>query len=192
MSAHGGAGAADGFGAYLAARYTRVTARHYAYLVGRYASAVGGEAVARAAGYADVVGYVGALRERGADSAALGVHLAALKAYYAYLLDAGVREDHPCRRLMLRARRDRGVRVDELYTAGELTRFYESIPSGGAAGRHAVRTRVAVSLVMYQALTTGELAGLRVSDVELHGGYVDVAGDGRTRRRRLPLRAQQV
>ena len=183
---------ADGFGAYLATRYAAATARHYAYLVERYVSAVGGEAIARAARYAEVVAYLGAGRERGASSAALAVHLAALKAYYAYLLDVGVREDHPCRRVSLRARRERGVRVDELYTADQLARFYESIPTGGAAGRHAARTRVAVSLVMYQALTTGELVALRVSDVELHGGYVDVAGDGRTQPRRLPLRAQQV
>ena len=45
-AADGGAGGVDGFGAYLATRYAAATARHYAYLVERYVSAVGGEAVA--------------------------------------------------------------------------------------------------------------------------------------------------
>ena len=187
-----GVGSAAAFAAYLAARYTRATARHYAYLVERYRGEVGAHAAASAT-YAAVVAYLGALRDRGAGPATLAVHLAALKAYYAYLLAAGVRADHPCRSVALRERADRSVSAEVLYTPERLAEFYRTIPEGAAGpGRHAARTRVAVSLLVNQALTAAELVALRVSDVDLRAGRVAVAATARTAARRLPLKAAQV
>lgn len=181
----------EGFGAYLRGRYRPSTRWAYERQVERYVRWCGGEVAAAAAGYGDVLAYLAQLR--GAGLAARSVHaaLGAVRAYYAWLAAVGVRADHPCRTLELADRVDRAIRTDILPTPAEVAAWVAR--STAERMEHRRRAAVACQLVGYQAATTGEVAALRVGDVDLQAGTVRLGVPGaRTLARELPLRASQA
>ena len=183
----GGGGRAGGFEAYLRARYAASVWPGYL----RYAEAY--RAVARdvtTVTYADVVAYVEVLRGRGMHAKTLRHHVSGVKAYHAYLREAGVRADHPCERLAVRDAVDRAIPLDRLYTGQQLTTWLDD--ETGVAERHRLRRRVAAALLVRQAATAGEVAGVRVGDVDLSAGAVRLPGAGKVAARTLPLRGSQA
>ena len=183
--------AAGDFAAYLRARYRESTAYAYGREVGRYVGWCGGEAAARAAGYADVLRYLAELRAAGLAGRSVHAALGAVRAYYSYLAWSGARADHPCRTLALADRVDRSIRADALPTPAQVAAWV----AGATADRpgHRRRTAVACELVGYQAATTAEVAHVRTGDVDLDAGTVRLGVPGAlTLTRRLPLRAGQA
>jgi len=91
--------------------------------------------------------------------------LASLKAYYDYLLEeAKVIRLHPCRSLQLRDARRRADDPRDWFSPEELKRLLEPRPEryAGLGERNAV----ILHLLLYQAVTSGELVALEVSDWE--------------------------
>ena len=181
----------DDFAAHLHARYRPATAHAYARQVARYLTWSGGEDVARAAGYGDVLAYLAELRAAGLAGRSLHAALAALRAYYDYLVAAGVRDDHPCRTLALADRVDRAIRADALPTPAQVAAWV----AGATADRHehGRRAAVACQLIGFQAATTAEVAHVRTGDIDLDAGTVRLSVPGAlTLARTLPLRAGQA
>lgn len=172
---------------YLRLHYRPSVARSYGHRARQYREAT---AESEGAGYADVLAYVELLRRRGLHPKTLRNHVSAIKVYYDYLQAAGVREDHPCARLVLRDRVDRGIRLDELYGWDEMTAWLERGGNGNSGGDR--RRQVAAGLFVHQALMSAEAARLRVEDVDVHAGTVYVTGGGKTDSRTLALKASQV
>lgn len=172
---------------YLRERYRTSTARVYANQIARYRRER--ESV-EAADYGAVLGYLAERRRAGASAKTLHRELDALKVYYEYLLAAGVRDDHPCRSLSLADAQDRSVRLDELYEREQLDGLLKDYRA--ADRRNQRRGEVVVGLLIYQALTAGEVTRLRLEDVDLEAGTVYVGAGGKTAARTLGLRASQV
>ena len=173
--------------AYLAQRLAPAVARQYGRAIARYVAGVGGEAAA--AGYGEVVGYVGGLRARGLSDGAIGVQVAAVRMYHAWLVATGARADDPTAALRLGGgRRAAGPAEPEaLYTAGRLAAWLASIP------RAAPRLRaVAAGLLVHQGLAPHELVALRADAVDVEAGVVRAPGAARVRARVLALRGEQV
>ena len=175
---------------YLRTRFRLGSAEHVAYRVARYVAWSGGEAAAREARYADVLRYVAELRGRGLHPRTLRLELAGVSAYYAWLCEIGVRVDHPCRTMRLADAYDRRVRTDELYTPDEVERWARTYRAAKACDQR--RGEVIVGLLVNQALTAGDVARLRLGDVDLDAGTVHVAAGGKTAARTLALKASQV
>ena len=175
---------------YLRGRFRDGSAEHVAYRVARYVAWSGGEAAAREARYADVLRYVAELRSRGLHPRTLRLELAGVSAYHAWLCETGARADHPCRTMRLADAYDRRVRTDELYAADEIARWARTYRAAKACDQR--RGEVVVGLLANQALTAGDVARLRLGDVDLEAGTVFVSAGGKTAERTLNLRASQV
>ena len=85
---------------------------------------------------------------------------------------------------------DRRVRTDELYAADEVARWASTYRAAKAEDQR--RGEVVVGLLANQALTAGDVARLRVGDVDPEAGTVYVGAGGKTAERTLSLRASQV
>ena len=172
--------------AYLHARHTAGTARSYGREIGIYLSNYPGAA---SAGYAEITAYVGALRQRYYNAATLNRILCSIKAYYAYLVASGQRADDPARSVYLRDPRSRDVQLQDLFTPAELATLLERKERFAALS---YRNKVLVSLLVYQGLKPGEIAQLRVIDIDLDKGTVYTAGTATTNGRTLALQPDQV
>ena len=177
---------------YLAAKYTASTATAYAFEVDHYLSWVGGEAGALEADYSRIVGYLAGLRDRYDKPATLRRIVSAVKAYHRYLLESSQRSDHPAAGLRLRdGRRRGGVQVPGSVDG---RRVGGGCWSHGRSGYEilAGRNAVIIGLLVHQALTVREVSLLKVGDIDLVAGRVDVAATWRTTGRKLALATAQV
>ena len=172
--------------AYLQKSYRPGTARGYLREIGIYLANYPGAATA---GYGDVTAYLGALRNRYANASTLNRILASIKAYYAWLVADGQRQDHPARGILLRDLRSRDVQLQDLFTAAEMDALLARTERFKALS---YRNRVLMSLLVYQALLPAEIAALRVTDIDLDAGTLTTAGTATTNARTLPLKPAQV
>ena len=185
------AGAGEGgLEQWLRAKYSAASLTGYRHAINRYLTWMGGEATARTADYGDVLGYVNELRKGKLRPRTLHNLVFGVKIYYHYLVSAGKRKDHPCRRLRLRDAVDRRIRLDELYTAEEL----DEVLTRGSSKMAGLteRNRAITGLLVYQALTVSEVVALRVADVELTAGRIHVTESVSNLGRTLPLVATQI
>jgi len=144
--------------AYLNRRFAPSTVKSYLREIELFRQAVPD---AEQADYHRISRYLSGLRSKYAP-ANLQRILASLKAYYDYLLEeAKVIRLHPCRSLQLRDARRRADDPRDWFSPEELKRLLEPRPEryAGLGERNAV----ILHLLLYQAVTSGELAALEVS-----------------------------
>lgn len=161
----------------------------YIRIINHYLNHVGEEA-ARKAGYHDVLEYIGGLRERGMIPRTILTHLYPIKMYYQWLVDTGQRNDHPCRDLYLKYKINRAIPVETLYSKEEL----ENVLSTYRAKLPLVRNRdkIVLSLLVHQGIAVTEIIQLKVSDIDLTKGTINLIGFVRTKPRVLPLKGEQI
>jgi len=115
--------------------------------------------------------------------------LATIKQYYQYLIDTGQREDHPCASIRIRDRARQEIQLQDLLSKAELKLLlhrkerYEILT---------LRNQVVMSLLVYQALLSGEICRLKVQDVNTKAGTIYIQASGKTNERTLPLKAEQI
>ena len=149
-----------------------------------------GEKEAKRAVYSQITDYIGVLRGQGMHPKTLCNHLYSIKMYYQWLVNSGQREDHPCRDLYLKDKIDRSIAVETLYTKKELEDILNSF-----AGRLPLMRRrdtVVLSLLVHQAVTNLELIELKISDIDLQKGTLNLRGCIKTQARVLPLKPEQI
>ena len=166
---------------YLDRNYSPTSVRGYANMIGRFRLALGEKA--DQASYTEVLGYIGTLRGQRLHPKTLRNNLFAVKIYFDYLLETGLRKDHPCRHLHLKDRIDRGIVLESLYDRERLKELYDG---------HRERDKVIVGLLVYQALTVSEVVGLQAGDVDLEQGKIRIRGNRSNRGRVLALGPEQV
>jgi len=113
--------------------------------------------------------------------------LTAVRHYMAWLMKEGRRSDNPARGLYIRGERRR--LPHDLLTKEQLDELYQSYPASSPAGR---RNKVMLGLLVYQAITAGELERLVDDDVDLEGGLITVPGSRTSEGRVLELEGRQV
>ena len=172
----------------LLEKYSPSTVKIYLLDIERYICYMGKEK-AEKAGYRDVMEYVEYLRKEYTNAHTISRMLYGVKAWYFYLIEAGKRDDHPCRRVRLRDSRGGDVQLQDLFTADEMERLMQREERYGCAG---IRNRVVVSLLIYQGLRLTEVTSLRLVDVDLEAGTVHVRPMRRTMGRVLSLKVTQV
>ena len=171
---------------YLNRKYCKATADKYGKDIARYLETSGSGQNGR---YADIMDYIGMLRSRYANARTIRGILASVKAYYSWLCHVGIREDNPAKSIVLKDRTCRDVQLQDLFTPEELEAL---LHRPERYGLHVVRNEVLMSLLVYQALTPREISALRVPDIDLRGGTVQVAALPGSNGRKLPLKPQQV
>jgi site-specific recombinase XerD len=111
-----------------------------------------------------------------------------IKKYYDYLIHTGQINKHPCRSICIKQRRKNVIHVD-LFTQFELERLLRRHE------RYAVlkhRNRLLISLLIYQGLTSSEITGLKVRDMNQDRGIVKIAASAKNSGRKLELKPMQL
>lgn len=173
---------------YLHARYSPRATSGYLNLIRRFREYMG--EWAQTATYQDILNYIGYLRKRELQPRTLRNHLFAIKMYYRWLHETGKREDHPCERLHLKDRVNRRIAVENLYSLESLEAFLKEYRSKSPFLQR--RDQVIIGLLIYQALTVSEVAGLNVEDVNLQEGTLRIRDLVKTKGRTLPLKPNQI
>jgi integrase/recombinase XerD len=144
---------------------------------------------AKTALYANVMLYVEKLRKTHENPRTINRMLYGVKAYYNYLNETNQRETHPCKSLKLRDAKTKQIQLQDLFTETELESLldrkerYESLR---------IRNQVIISLLIYQALKTGEIINLKTSDVDLEKGTIYVRKTRKSNARKLELKPKQI
>ncbi|MGF6930338.1 integrase/recombinase XerD [Chitinophaga sp. W2I13] len=171
---------------YLEKHYTPATAESYHREITIFLS---NYTAAQVAGYAELISYLGVLRERYNNAATLNRILCSIKVYYDYLCSIGSRSDHPARSILLRDQRSRDVQLQDLFTGEELERLL------GRKERYQAlyyRNRVLMGLLVYQGLKPQEMALLSITDINLEAGSIYIKSTPTTNSRTLSLKPGQI
>ena len=136
--------------------------------------------------HSQIMDYIGKLRTKSNN---LGCSLHAIKKYYSYLLAAGIRQDNPAKSIRLRDKPSRDIQLQDLVKPEELEQLLDR------KERYILlenRNKIAISLVIYQALTNAEVKNLEITDINLEEGTIYIKPGRRTNKRTLKLRSKQV
>jgi len=173
------------FKQYLIERVAPSTAKRYEREVELFFSSVENP---KTATYQQIMDYLGEVRKQ-KKGKQLAVILHAIKKYYSYLLAADLRQDHPCRYIKLRDKSSRDIQLQDLFKTEELEILLEK------KERYILlknRNQIIISLLIYQALTNGEVKKIDLNDINLEQGTIYIKPGRKTNSRTLKLQAKQI
>jgi integrase/recombinase XerD len=175
---------------YLTERFAKRTAHGYGLMIENYCQQVNDPIQSK---YKDVLSYLEKERSKGRKANTLLTYVAAIKVYYDYLKKIGKRKDHPCRHMKLKDRIDPRVHVQDLFSSTELDLLMEQ-PTRGIKKlpRIALRDKVILSLLIYQGLTTKNIIGIGLKDLNLEQATVYIKEETTLNARTLELHPRQI
>ena len=115
--------------------------------------------------------------------------LAAIKRYYDFLYENCFRNDHPCKSLRVKGSTRGQIQLQDLFSKQELSFLLER------ENRYAnleLRNKVIIGLLIYQGLTSAEIVNLRVDNINLDDGLVDIKASTNLAGRELNLNSGQI
>lgn len=139
--------------------------------------------------YHNIVSYMDEVSQKQSNTQYRIRILSAIKKYYDYLVMAGLRSDHPCKRLTIKKANSQSVQVQDLFTGEELQLLltrenrYQHLDT---------RNSVLLSLLIYQGLTSEEISRLEVKDIEMDNGTIYIKASTNQNRRTLELLSKQM
>lgn len=173
---------------YLLKKYKKSSLKPYLCSIRKYLNFI--QDKAETAQYSDILEYVGHLRKNeNLHPKTLRHYLGSVKIYYHYLLEIGKRNDHPCSELYLKDKFNKQIAVDTLYSSETLETFFNDTHNDKILQR---RNQVIISLLIYQALTVGEITSLQIEDINLEKAEIYIKSDDKKKARTLPLQAKQI
>jgi len=131
----------------------------------------------------DVLAYLRICKEKGNTNSTLNHKLNSLRKYFNYLEIT----PNPCQYLQIKGITKR-LPINSL-TEKELSHLYESYPKNTL---HEKRDELILSLLIYQGITTAELINLKVEDVSLVIGIVEIKASRKGQTRKLKLATHQI
>ncbi|MGD1843400.1 MAG: tyrosine-type recombinase/integrase [Thermonemataceae bacterium] len=138
------------------------------------------------ANYNQIMVYLGELRHTQSN---ITPCLCAIKKYYSYLVAQGIRKDNPAQAIKLRDHRNRDIQLQDLFTPQELALLLERKERYPLLKN---RNQLILSLLIYQALTNGDIINLTLDDLDLAEGKIHIKAARKTNARTLLLQPKQV
>jgi integrase/recombinase XerD len=171
---------------YLNERYTAQTSDGYYRVIAQYLELF---PEAKNAQKTQIVDYINTLREHYKNPGSINRMVHAIKAYYSFLKHTGQITYHPLKTFVTKDKQTREIQLQDLFSAEELQALftrkerYQNV---------AIRNKVLLGLLVYQALRADELERLRVQDVDLERAQIHVRKTRLSSERKLPLEPQQI
>jgi integrase/recombinase XerD len=169
---------------YLQEHYTKQTAKAYVREIEIF---ITNNPNSKKYTYADVVNYIGALRNKYNNAKTINRILSSIKAYYS---SSNQRKDNPTKAIKLRDKISRDIQLQDLFTLDELEQLLTIKQERYTALEH--RNKVLMSLLIYQGLQPRELASIKLSDINLQEATIFIQASNNTNSRILPLKANQI
>lgn len=165
--------------------YTRQTVKSYMYSIGHYLTV---HPDANCYKYKDVLNFMTEISQNNKNPDRINAVLAAIKKYYDYLIDVGIRNEHPCRNLTIKQKRNRDIIHQDLFTSAELELLMEREERYQELK---VKNQTLISLLIYQGLTAGEVSGLKTSHIDLDNGTIYIRESKKQTRRHMEIQPRQ-
>ena len=137
--------------------------------------------------YPELLSYINHCNSQDNSIRLINRKLAAIRKYYQYLELKGKTNRNPASGLFLKGKKS-GI-PNNLLDKEELQQIYENYP---VYDLRTARNKIIISLVIHQALTTGELQRLEPGHLELKSGKIKIVGTQHTGGRTLELEARQI
>jgi integrase/recombinase XerD len=171
---------------YLQKHYTKETTKAYKREIEIYLS---NNPSAKKYVYAQIVNHIGSIRKRYKNVNTISRMVSAIKVYYDYLCNAGIRKDNPSKSIQLRDKISRDIQLQDLFTTAEL----EILMNRKDFHFNLVcRNKVLMSLLIYQGLRPKEMEALQQKDINLLDGSIYISATARTNSRTLTLKPNQI
>lgn len=171
---------------YLKENLQQSTAKNYLYEIEKYRLI---NKNTETYNYKNVMEYVEMIRQN-YESSSMTRILSALKKYYDYLVETGIRKDNPARAIQLRDIKKNPIQLQDLFTDNELQKLLE--PRKERYPILAKRNQIIMGLLVHQALKVGEIIQLKTEDINLEKAQITITGTAQTNNRILPLKAEQI
>jgi integrase/recombinase XerD len=137
--------------------------------------------------YPELLQYINHCKEKNDSTRLINRKLASIRKYYEYLELERKATRNPASGLFLKGKKS-GI-PNNLLTKEELQQTYESYITYDL---RTARNKAIISLIINQALTTGELQRLEPGNLKLKSGKIEVLGTKSTGGRTLELEANQI
>jgi len=138
-------------------------------------------------GYPELLQYINHCKDKNDSARLINRKLASIRKYYEFLELEGKATKNPASGLYLKGKKS-GI-PNNLLTKEELQKTYESYISYDL---RTARNKAIVSLIINQALTSGELQRLEPGNLKLKSGRIVVQGTKSSNGRTLALEANQI
>lgn len=168
-------------------QYSPATAESYLYYVEKFLKQ---HPQAKRYDYRQVTEYLLGEVKRCSSQGTQNGLVAAIKAYYRYLREAGTRHDNPVEHFRFATRGRKQMQLQDLLTPEELSLLLRTRTERHP--RFVLRNKIIISLLIYQGVTSSELAGLTRKQVDLENGTLYVPQSRSVNSRTLRLEAVQL
>lgn len=134
--------------------------------------------------YKDVLCYMSEKVKDFNNSDTKNTLLASIKKYYDFLIEIGARNNHPCRKIILKNQRHKEIIHQDLFSVAELEMLmdreerYEILK---------LKNQTLISLLIYQGLTAGELTKIKVKHVDLDNSIIYIKESRKLTKRHLDI-----
>jgi integrase/recombinase XerD len=171
---------------YLEKNLQQSTAKNYLYEINKFKAI---NSNTESYNYQEVMQYVENLRKNYPPKTINRI-VAALKKYYDYLIEIESRNDNPVRSIKLRDNGENPIQLQDLFTEKQLQKLLE--PRVERYPFLTKKNQIIIGLLVYQALRSGEIINLKISDINLEKATIKITGTAITNSRILPLKAEQI
>ena len=171
---------------YLEKNLQQSTAKNYLYEINKFKAL---NSNTESYNYKQVMQYVANLRKNYPPKTINRI-VASLKKYYDYLIEIESRTDNPARSIKLRDNGENPIQLQDLFTEKQLQKLLE--PRQERYPFLTKKNQIIIGLLVYQALRSGEIIKLKVSDINLEKATIKITGTAITNTRTLPLKAEQI
>ncbi len=171
---------------YLNQKLSTKTAESYLYTINHFLKT---NPKAKRYKYNDVVSYMDEVTRKQNNIQYRIRILSAIKKYYDYLIESGLRTDHPCKRLTIKKNHNPAIQLQDLFSSEELQLLLQR------ENRYwflEMRNHVLISLLVYQGLTSDEIVRLELKDVDLDNGTIYIKASKNLNSRTLELTPKQM
>lgn len=111
-----------------------------------------------------------------------------MKKYFDYLVEIGLRDDHPCKTFYFKSRHRREVIHQDLFSSQELELLLER------ENRYTdlkLKNQALISLLIYQGVTAGEATKVKVQHVDFDKGLIFIKSSRKVAQRHLEIHPKQ-
>jgi integrase/recombinase XerD len=165
--------------------HSKSTVKSYLYVIHNFLSERSDAGILK---YKDIISYLNEKEKACHHPNIKKQILPGIKKYYDYLIETGIRNDHPCRTLMLKERRSKDIILHDLFSGSELELLMEREERYPELK---LRNQVVMSLLIYQGLTVSEVAYLKVQHIDLDAGRIFIKDSPKIARRHLEILPRQ-
>jgi site-specific recombinase XerD len=137
--------------------------------------------------YSELLDFIRYCNNRGNVKRTIGLNITAIKNWFNFLIETGIRDENPAAELRIRNQTYKAA--SDIINYPDLENLYNYFPAKGIVGK---RNKSLLGLIIYQGLTIRELQELEVNDIKLQEGKIYIPGVGRSNDRTLKLESHQI